>query len=81
MRQTRKDLIIAYKFFNTEQGRLVLSDLRKKATMLTGGINTANGIDTNVLLVEEGRSDVVKYIHKMAGKDPLEERDKFAKGE
>lgn len=81
MRKDRKQLIIAYKFFNSEDGRLVLDDLRRKAPLVTDAIDTKKGVDPNVLLVQEGRSDVVKYIHMMAGKDPLKERDAFAKGE
>lgn len=82
MRKERKELIQAYvDVFQSREGQLILTDLRKKAPLLTEGIDANRPIDTNVLLVLEGRADVVKYIHKMAGKDPLEERETFARSE
>ena len=83
MRVSRRQLIIDYKtVFGTESGKNVLADLKKKCPLLTDGVNTNAGIDANVLLVLTGREDVVKHIYKMIGKDPLEERDKYAnKGE
>ena len=78
MRPSRKQLIIDYKIFNTESGKNVLADLKKKCPLLTEGVDTKAGIDVNVLLIQTGREDVVKYIYKMLGKDPLEERDKYA---
>lgn len=82
MRKTRKELIQAYvDVFQSKQGELILADLRRKAPLLTEGVDTNRPIDTNHLLVHEGRGDVVKYIHKMAGKDPLEERQETAIGE
>lgn len=79
MRISRKQLIIDYKtVFGTESGRNVLADLKKRCPLLTEGVNTKAGIDANVLMIQTGREDVVKYIYKMVGKDPLEERDKYA---
>ena len=78
MRPSKKELIIDYKIFNTDSGKNVLADLKRKCPLLTEGVNTKAGIDVNVLLVETGREDVVKYIYKMLGRDPLEERDKYA---
>lgn len=79
MRVSKKQLIIDYKtVFGSESGKNVLADLKKKCPLLTEGVNTKAGIDVNVLLVQTGREDVVKYIYKMAGKDPLEERDRYA---
>lgn len=83
MRSSKKQLIIDYKaVFGTESGKNVLADLKKKCPLLTEGVNTQAGIDVNVLLIQTGREDVVKYIYKMVGKDPLEERGTHAiKGE
>ena len=82
MRTSKKQLIIDYQWFTTESGKNVLDDLKKKCPLLTEGVNTKAGIDVNVLLIQTGREDVVKYIYKMLGKDPLEERDTHAtKGE
>ena len=82
MRASRKQLITDYQWFTTESGKNVLADLKRKCPLLTEGVNTKAGIDTNVLLVQTGREDVVKYIYKMAGKDPFEERETHAtKGE
>ena len=78
MRKERKQLLLAYKFFETDDGKRILADLKKKAPLVTGRINTEAGIDPNVLFVQMGRADVVKYIYEMAGRDPLEERETFA---
>ena len=81
MKVTRKQLVLDYKFFKTESGRRILDDLRKKCKILTDGIDTKKGVDPHILCVLTGRADVVKYIHKMADTEPLEEHSRFAKGE
>jgi len=68
-----KELIIAYKIFETPEGKLVLADLKKRCPLLTGGLKTGGSIDVNQLLVLEGQSNVLKYIYKMSKLDPNEE--------
>lgn len=69
-----RQLIIAYKnVFNSPDGKIVLADLKKRCPMLTEAIATSSGIDVNKLLVLEGRSDVLKHVYKMMGRDPNEE--------
>jgi len=77
----QKALILAYKnSFESPEGKLVLEDLRKKAPILTSGVNGAT-VDTNMLLVLEGQSNVVKHVYKMLGRDPNEEQAERAKNE
>jgi hypothetical protein len=84
MRNSRKSLIIDYqRTFNTEAGKAVLADLRKKAPLLMGGLDIKGGVDVNALLVSQGRVDVVLHIYKMLRLDPYAEREEHAisKGE
>ncbi len=69
------------KAFGGESGANVLKDLKSRCPLLTDGVDLSKGVDEKVLLIMTGREDVVKYIYKMRGKDPLEERDEIAKGE
>jgi hypothetical protein len=68
-----KNLILAYKnTFESPEGKKVLDDLKKRAPLLKDGLKVESGVDVNRLLVLEGRSDVIKYIYKMLGRDPNE---------
>lgn len=68
-----KPLLVAYhNTFESPEGQKVLADLKKRAPLLTDGLNAGSGIDVHKLLVLEGRSDVIKYIYKMLGRNPNE---------
>ena len=41
--------------------------------MLTESLSTANGVDVNRLLIEEGRRRVLVYIYKMLKRLPYDE--------
>ena len=74
-----KNLIVAYKnTFESPEGKKVLEDLRKRAPLLTNGLNGAT-VDVNMLLVLEGQSNVLKHIYKMLGRDPNEELPEHTK--
>lgn len=74
MLRWNKQLLLDYRnTFDTEWGRRVLDDLRKKAPLLTEGTKYANGVDVNRLLLQEGEANVLKYIYKMLARDPNEE--------
>jgi len=74
-----KQLVIAYKnTFESPEGKMVLADLKKRCPLLTGGLNTASGIDVNKILVLEGQNNVLKYIYKMLNRDPNEEAPSHA---
>jgi len=73
-----KSLIIDYKsVFGSEAGKAVLADLTKRAPLF-GGLDIKPGVDTNKLLVMQGRSDVLLYIYKMLKKNPYSEREEHA---
>lgn len=74
MRKSKQDLINDYKSIP----KSVLEDLKKKAPLMTGGLDITQGVDPNKWLVMQGRSDVVLHIFKMAGKDPYEQREETA---
>lgn len=78
LKKTR-DLRIAYhNVFESPEGKKVLADLRKRCPLLTDGINMGGGIDVHKLLVLEGQNNVLKYIYKMLGRDPNEDRPEEA---
>jgi hypothetical protein len=71
----RKQLITDYNIvFNSEHGKNVFDDLKKRCPLLTQSINTTNGIDVNKLLYYEGQRSVFLYIFKMLNIDPYAER-------
>jgi len=75
----RKITIDYHQKFGDEQGKRILADLAKQCPLLTGGIDISKGIDPNKVLVLEGRSDLLKYIHRMLGTDPNVERQEVAR--
>ncbi|MCP5006523.1 MAG: hypothetical protein GY941_21675 [Planctomycetes bacterium] len=75
MVRRNKSIVVDYhQKFGDEQGARILADLQKQCPLMTGGIDISKGIDQNKVLVLEGRSDILKYINRMMGKDPNEER-------
>lgn len=66
-----KQLIIDYqKTFNSEEGKRVLTDLRRRCPFLTDSIAVTSGIDTNKLVYNEGQRSVLLHIYKMLRRDP-----------
>jgi hypothetical protein len=71
---SRKQLLIDYhNTFASPEGQRVLADLRKLTPLLTGKLDYFNGVNTNMLLVLEGQSNVLKHIYQKLGKDPNED--------
>lgn len=82
MRQSKKQLVVDYQsVFGTPEGKRVLEDLKKRAPLVVGAVNTKDGIDINNLLIETGRADVVKTIYRILKIDPMVEREPLAQGE
>jgi len=78
IRNRRKVTIDYQQKFGDEQGSRILKDLERLCPLLRGGIDIGKGVDSNRLLVMEGRSDVIKYIYRMMRKDPNEVTQKQA---
>ena len=69
-----KKLLHAYHVtFDSPEGQVVLADLRRRCPLLTESLSTANGVDVNRLLIEEGRRSVLVYIYKMLKRLPYDE--------
>jgi len=69
-----RQLVIDYHTtFNTEGGKRVLSDLRRRCPFLGESINVSKGVDVNKLLYLEGQRSVLLHIFKMLHRDPNEE--------
>ena len=75
---SKKQLLMDYRIFNTESGKNVLADLRKKCQLMDNALDTSNGIDTNKLCYLEGQRSVLTHIFKMLDTDPYEERQRKA---
>ena len=74
MLKWNKQTVIDYQStFNTEKGKRVLADLRKRCPFLCDTINTSSGIDVNRLLYLEGQRSVLLHIYRMLRRDPNEE--------
>jgi hypothetical protein len=73
-RFANRQTIIDYKHvFNTEEGKRVLTDLRRMCPFLAESIAASRGIDVNRLLYLEGQRSVLLHIYKMLHRDPNEE--------
>ena len=76
---SKKQLIMDYQaIFNSEKGKNILKDLRKKCPLMDNGIDTSKGIDTHKLYVLEGYRNLLLYIFKMMDADPYEQRQRRA---
>ena len=69
----KKQLILAYKFFDTEDGKLVLADLSKNADMdysLTQPTGTDGHTDVFRVMHREGKRCMVARIVRKKDQDP-----------
>ncbi len=74
-----KQLILDYKaLFNSEKGKNILNDLRRKCPLMDNALDTSQGIDTNKVCYLEGQRSVILHIFKMMDTDPYEERSRKA---
>ena len=73
LRWNKKVVVAYHNWWNSPDGQIVLEDLKKRCPLLTEGLKVSEGVDVNKLLVLEGRSDVIKLIYKMMGRNPNEE--------
>jgi len=73
LRWNKQTVIDYHVTFNSEHGKRVLNDLRKRCPFLCDTINTANGIDVNKLLYLEGQRSMLLHVYRMLKRDPNEE--------
>lgn len=74
----RRRLVRAYhRFFNTEEGQLVVADLEKTFRYhLPALVPAADGrIDSNQILYADGQRSVVCYIHQIRAQMPLDDEE------
>jgi hypothetical protein len=77
--EQKKQLIIDYKqTFNTETGKRVLNDLKRKTTLHRSSVRPEKPIDTNRLVYDEAQRSMILYIIQMLEKDPYEARQEKA---
>ena len=64
--------------FNSEKGKNVLKDLRKRCPLMDTALDASRGIDTEKLCFLEGQRAVLLHIFKMIDADPYEQRQRRA---
>lgn len=72
----KKQLVTNFSLvFNSEHGKNVLADLRKKCLLIDRGMLQVNPkMDVNKAMYLEGQRSVLLYIFKMLNIDPYAER-------
>ena len=75
----KRQPVIDYRLvFNSEHGKRVLADLRKKGLIDQTAKQSNPTLDTNLGNYQDGHRSVILYIFKMLGTDPYAERAKTA---
>lgn len=75
----KKQLVTDYGLvFNSEHGKRVLADLRKKGLIDQTAKQSNPTLDTNLGNYQDGHRSVLLYIYKMLNIDPYAERAKTA---
>jgi len=78
----KKQLVQDYSLvFNSEHGRRVLADLRKKGLIDQTAKQSNPTLDTNLSNYQDGQRSDVLYIYKMLNTDPYAERASHAVNE
>lgn len=75
---TQRKLVRAYhRFFNSEEGQLVIADLNKTFRYALPALvpNGEGGIDPNQLLYADGQRSVICYIHQIRAQMPLDDEE------
>ena len=80
LKGSKKQLVTDYSLvFNSEHGKRVFADLRKKALLLDKSAKEVNPtLDVEALIYQEGQRSVLLYIFKMLNTDPYAERASHA---
>lgn len=76
--QARRRLVRSYhRFFDTEEGQLVIADLEKTFRhSFPALVLTADGrIDPHQVLYADGQKSVVSYIHQIRAQMPLDDEE------